>query len=116
MTEMTATPDVTFEFPSYSKPGRILVEILGPGDGCYRYEAIVHSHDDDSSVFYMQEGIGFEFFLDDVEIWIPGWYVIENIVGHYHRGDGWTTDDTEEWEWGEVRPATPEEIRTETLD
>jgi hypothetical protein len=39
-----------------------------------------------------------------------GWYVVENVTGHYIRGDGWTTDDDMEFYYDTVRPATAEEI------
>jgi hypothetical protein len=35
--------------------------------------------------------------------------------GVYHRGDGWETDDDEEWFYDDVRLVTEEEIAAEGL-
>jgi len=40
-----------------------------------------------------------------------GWFVIENVTGHYSKGDGWTTDDDMEFYFTGVRPATEDEIK-----
>ena len=108
-----------FEPPSYSDRGRILINVLGPGDGgpyCGRYELVVHGYDADSAVMWLEEGIGIEYWInEDIEIWIPGWYVIEGVHGVYTRGDGWTTDDDEDWYYDEIRPATSEEVTAQCL-
>ena len=72
--------------------------------------------DHDGCAFWIQEGEGFDYWLDNVdELEVPGYYVIEGIVGTYHRGDWWTTDDYVVWDWGPVRPATEEEIASAAL-
>lgn len=108
-------------YPSYKDPGRILVVSHGPAPpypsgqpNVYRFSTEVLGHD--GCAFWIQEGEGFDYWLDQVdEMEVPGTYVIEGIIGHYMRGDGWTTDDDVDWEIGVVRPATPEEITTETF-
>jgi len=40
----------------------------------------------------------------------PGWFVVENVTGYYHKGDGWHTDDDMDFYYTNVRRATPEEI------
>jgi len=53
---------------------------------------------------------------DEFEIELTGFYVIEGIVGHYHKGDFWAgEDDDETWECSHVRRATTEEIENECL-
>ena len=105
--------------PSYSTPGRILVEICCVScepRPLYRYEIEVHSYDCDSSVFWIEEGAGFDWWFDhEVDLELPGVYVIEGIVGHYHRGTWGFDDDNEEWEFSSCRRATDEEIRTKCL-
>lgn len=39
-----------------------------------------------------------------------GIFVIEDVTATYHRGDGWTTDDSMDFYCGDMRPATMEEI------
>lgn len=38
-----------------------------------------------------------------------GWFVVEDITGEYHHGDGWTTDDDMTFDYKRIRPATQEE-------
>jgi hypothetical protein len=103
--------------PSYSKPGCLLVEILGPSPtGVYKYEYEVHDHDSDSSVYWVNNGMGFDYWLDlYCEFPGVGFYVIEGIVGSYHRGEWGFSDDDEDWEYTIIRPATNEEISTLTF-
>ncbi len=109
------SPPENEKMPSYSDRGRILVEIEGPGSDdpskYPRYELTVYDYDGDSSLMWLNEGIGIEYWInEEVEFWIPGWYVIEDVHGHYYRGTWGFDDDDEEWYHGEVRPATAEEI------
>lgn len=122
MLEITASPtDPTddHKYPSYSDSGRILVHIEGPGDGscyCGKYELTVYDYDGDSAVMWLNEGLGIDYWInEEVDIWIPGWYVIEDVHGYYYRGTWGFDDDTEEWYYGDVRPATPEEIQAQCL-
>lgn len=104
-----------FEPPLYSTPGRMLLEVTGPDE---QYGREVECHDSDGSVFWINEGVGIDWWLeqhDIPEIQASGWYVIEGITGEYIRGDGWSTDDDEEWEYKSVRPATLKEIAGKAL-
>jgi hypothetical protein len=106
------------ELPAYGTPGRILVRIHDIiASGTYRYEAEVLDYDADSGVFWINEGVGFDYWLDThvEEITEPGIYVIEGVKGAYIRGTWGLDDDDEEWEFERIRPATAEEIETETL-
>jgi hypothetical protein len=100
--------------PEYSDVGRVLVHVLGPGDtGVYRWETKVAYHD--GSAFWIHEGLGLDFWFDEIDFPGPGWWVIEGIYGICYYGDGGETDDQEEWYHSEIRPATPEEIANEAL-
>jgi hypothetical protein len=116
MSELTVmeTDEDDFQLPSYRDPGRILVRYHGPGESVYRHDCEVLDYD--GSVFWISEGVGFDFWLEQyVDFPEPGVYVIEGITGEYIRGDGWTTDDDEEWDYTSIRQATEEEVSTETL-
>lgn len=112
-----------FDYPSYKDEGRILFEVYHVyrcEDNPIRnkfYEIEVFDYDLDSSVFWLQEGMGVDYFLEELylEIEETGFYVLEDITGSYIRGDGWTIDDDEEWECGILRRATDEEIETKML-
>jgi hypothetical protein len=104
--------------PPYGKPGRILVRIGSENErkpGVYRWDAEVLDYDSDSGVFWINEGTGFDYWLDGCDFPGPGVYVIEGIKGTYIRGEWGFTDDEEEWEHGVIRPATPDEMTSETL-
>lgn len=109
--------------PAYGTPGWVLVEILGPcATNVYRYEIEEAQVDPQASTYWIEEGVGIQWWIDtfapdDLQ---PGWYVFEDVVGTYHHGAGWVNpsycdEDDEEWEFGAVRPATPEEIDTLTV-
>jgi hypothetical protein len=102
------------DLPSYKDPGDILVHVMEilPGSNWPRYELEVLDYDSGSSLMWMQEGIGVEYWLRDgaYEFPSPGYYVIEGVTGTYYRGDGYTTDDDEEWDYKGVREATRDEI------
>lgn len=116
--------DEPYELPSYDTPGRILVRSYGKAEpysdgrpSVYRFSTEVLSYEGDTSVHWISEGVGFDFWLDRIdELETPGVYVIEGITGEYIRGDGWHTDDDEEWDWQSVRLATQTEIDSECLD
>ncbi len=101
------------EPPSYDTPGRILVHFLGTtGDQFSKYECEVLDYDVESSVFYINEGVGFDYWLDNhAEFTEPGYYVIEGITGQYIKGDwSWREDDDETWEVSAMRRATDAEV------
>ena len=93
----------------------ILVHLLGPCvTGVYRHESEVLDYDSDSSIFWIQEGVGFDYWFDSYcdfpEYLDEGFFVIEGITGEYIRGEGgW--DDDEEWSHTGIRQATDEEIQ-----
>jgi hypothetical protein len=128
MVELTFVkrPEEEYELPSYRDPGRILVHYMGIGTSVYRHETETLDHDGDSSVYWLNEGIGFEYFYDAVvDFYVPAfippneadaYFVIEGITGSYTRGEWGFTDDDEEWEYTNIRPATAKEIETMELD
>lgn len=104
-----ASDDDDYEPPLISTPGRILVEVWPDGDP-WKYE--VHASDDETSVFWIGEGVGFDYWLDSYcEFKAPGLYLIENVRGEWIRGDGWTTDDDEEWECDAPRAISVEDAK-----
>lgn len=122
MTELTfiTEEDQDYELPSYGDPGRIFVHIItvsGNTDNwSNRYDVELIDYDGDSCVFWIQEGVGIDYWLDQCcDFEHPGFYVIEGIKGEYIRGDGWMTDDDEDWDFERIRKATPDEILYEAL-
>jgi hypothetical protein len=117
MTEFQPIDEEHYEPPPGTAPGRILVRVLGQNDRYPRWETEVLDYDNDTAVFWINEGVGFEYFFD-ARIDFPGEgvWVINDITVSWTRGDGWSTDDDEDWDWGEIRPATPEEIATAALE
>lgn len=98
-----------YEPPSYSTPGRILVEIRAVSSWrhpCYRYEVEVLYYDAETSVFWINEGAGFEYWFDTyVDLELPGTYVFEGVTGEWGH-----TDDDEEWYFDVCRRATDDEV------
>jgi len=110
--------EIEYQPPAHSTPGRILVRVLGRVDTTYRYETEVLDSDTDTGVFWISEGMGFDYWFDQYIDKFPadeGTFVIEGVKGEYVRGEWGVTDDDEEWEYASIREATPEEIRTECL-
>jgi hypothetical protein len=99
------------EWPKYSDKGDIIVEVTGPGT-VYQWD-IDGSSCLGGSTQYVNEGIGVAFFVDEYveEIDGPGIWIIKGVNGQYNRGDGWSTDDDEDWYYDECRLATKEEAR-----
>ena len=105
------------EYPRYSDKGFILVEIVmvcKPEDKpLYRFEIGESVFDSSNAPFWIKEGMGVDYWLDcyapdDLK---EGWWVFEGVHAYYHKGDGWTTDDDEDWYFDSVRPATDQEIK-----
>lgn len=108
-----------YDYPSYKDKGYILVEIIRVStnpDEIYRYELEVISYS--GSAFWIQEGEGFDYWINEyIDLELPGFYVIEDVHGYYHRGNwSWGEDDDVDWYFGNVRRASREEVRTETVD
>lgn len=104
-----------YELPSYGEYGKIIVEILGKVDVSWhpKWEWEIDRHTYEGSAFWINEGMGIDYFvnshiLDDIPH--EGIWVIDNIKGYYHKGEWGFTDDDEEWEWGDIRLATQDEI------
>jgi hypothetical protein len=97
--------------PPYGKPGRLLVDVYRiymPGDEkpfswTYDWKIEHVDYDADTSVFWLFEHgtLEYEMKSQGVEFGADGRYLFAAVVGHYHRGDGWTTDDDEEWHFGQ---------------
>ncbi len=109
-----ASEDDDIDMYAYMKEeGSVIVQIVGPGRGGYHYE--IEEYGLGGQANWISEGVGIEFWMDwlfDGEELEPGWYAIEDVCVSFSRGDGWTTDDNEDWETGLIRPATEEEIET----
>lgn len=120
MTEFTILEDESeeeFDLPKYSDEGYIFVKIISvdPNPEYYRYELEVLEYT--GSAFWIQEGEGFDYWCNEhLDIELPGFYVIEDVSGHYYRGDwSYGEDDDVDWYLGNVRRATEEEIKAECL-
>lgn len=108
--QLMTFPREDVELPSYRAPGWLLV-VVEPTTGTYAWDYDVLGYDGGSSVFWISEGTGFDYWLDQyVEFPGPGTYLLTGIVGEYVRGDGWETDDYEDWTVGDCRFATADEI------
>ena len=107
------------ELPSYTTKGRVLVYVLQtPGGPTFPRKYKVLDEDPNTSTFWVQEGVGWDYWLD-TECVFPedgDIFVIEGIRGDVRRGDGWETDDTEDWEYDQIRKASPTERANRTLD
>lgn len=111
--------DLDFEYPSYSNKGWLLFEIIGPSaTGVYTYEIDRYEIDTQNSSFWIQEGMGVEYFIEE---YAPknlkaGWYVFDGIHGNIIKGDYYTIEDDEEWYFDNFREATEEEISSGCVD
>lgn len=106
-----------WDLPKYSDKGDLLVEIVAVDDNAiFKYELESTYYNSDTCIMWINEGMGIEYWLEQyTEIQTPGWYVIEGIQGAYIKGEWGLTDDDEEWEYENIRPATSEEIEQECL-
>jgi len=120
LNQPTDEEDGGYPFPKYSDPGRIMFAVdTSPPDLLGRaydiaYELVVIDYDEMTCVHWINEAEGFEYWLlhqlhNDLPH-MDGLYVVEGIVGHYHRGDSsYGEDDTVTWKYDRVRPATDTE-------
>jgi hypothetical protein len=100
-------PEEEWKPPPYGKPGRILVQVTDIGDPYLKpeFEYEILDYDSDTSVFWLNEGGMFDYTFDTQGLFIrEGRFLIERAVGTYYRGDGWTTDDDESWEFSKPVP------------
>ena len=102
--------------PPTDKPGRILLNVHTVTVGSeWAFEADVLDQEDNSAVFWIEEGLGIDDWLNlYCDFREPGYYVIEGITVFYTRSYEGETD--EEWEYTGIRPATPREIETGCLN
>ena len=107
-------PEEEYNPPSYSKKGWILVEILSiddSGEFYSKYEVNVLNYDHGSSVVWLQEGVGIDYFCNTYcEFPAIGIYLIMGVHGEYIKGEWGFTDDDENWYFKRCRLATKEEI------
>lgn len=114
---MTDTEE-NFTLPKYETPGRILVDTTGrdkndPLDEGYA----VLDWDGGSSVFWINEGIGIEEFLDEFcDFPEPGVYVVEGITGEWVSSSRGEDFDYEDWNFTNIRKATDDEVSTGELE
>ena len=104
--------------PKYSTLGRIFVHVIGPcSAGVYQYEYDVLDYDSDTSVFWINEGEGFDYWLDTHCIFPNiGMFIIEGINGCYIRGNwSYGEDDDVIWEYDKIRQASAYEIKSGRL-
>ena len=95
------TIDDDYGLPSYRTKGNITVEVVHK---CTKYGWAVDSYicDMDASPFWVEEGMGVDYFvyLHQHNIPCKGLWTFEGVHG----------DDDEEWYYDCVRPATQDEI------
>lgn len=115
--QLTPAESDDYEPPSPSTPGDLT---FATGSITYdqwgrvdRVELLDYQYD--GAFFWIQEGVGLNYFVDTADhdpvvLEENAVYVCEGLTVHYIRGDGWTTDDSEEWYDYITRPATIEEI------
>lgn len=111
MAELIAMPEREEpDYPKYSDPGEIVLQLYGPAEpyasgapSVYRWSFDMIDHD--GCTFWIQEGEGFEYWVDQLDFPHPGYWVIPNITGTYHRGEWGFTDDDVDWDHEDPRPA-----------
>jgi hypothetical protein len=106
-----------WELPAYGTKGTVTVEIIGKIDIPYHpgweWEIDRYSYDGDASTFWLNEGIGIDYWINCMVLDAipgPGIWTFEGVVGHYYKGDWGFTDDDEEWDYDTIRLATQDEI------
>lgn len=106
MPEFREIPNDDWEPPAYSKRGDAIIDILEGGD------VEVVDYDPDSSIFWIEEGEGWDFWVDDnCGSLAPGRYLISGIRGTYHLGDYWgSVDDDVSWGFKSIEPTSRETL------
>ena len=102
-----------YELPSLKEKGYIIVKITGKvEEGYYKDDWIIENYSYDGSAFWINEGMGVDYFINSFvcdDIPDIGFWTIEGITGSFTKGDGWEIDDEEDWEWETIRLATEKE-------
>lgn len=96
-----------------STPGRVLFLVEPAGTAARPWSFEVLDFDADAATCLIDQGEGFESWLDQERFETPGTYVIEEIVGVYLSERADVTWET--WESAPPRPATEEEIKNRRL-
>lgn len=101
-TDLEAT-ESDYNPPPYGVPGRILFEFDPEAADTEQFEVL--DYNDDTSVFWLNEGIGFNYFFENYTDYASklekGRYVM-TVCGEYIKGMTWREspepyDDDEEW-------------------
>lgn len=106
------------EYPKYSDPGRVLFRWYKDHDfGVRGWSTEVYDYDPDSCLFLMEQGTGISYRIEQqLDLEQEGWYVAEGVTGSFHTYDGPNgREDSDEFDFGIIRYATEEEIRTECV-
>ena len=124
MTELTFSEDEEeYVLPSYGTKSNIIFKILSIDDNITenerhiynRYEIEILAYDSGAGAFWLNEGIGIEYWIN-FEVDIPqdasegSVWVIEGVYGEYSRGEWGFTDGNEYWYYDKIRPASAQEI------
>jgi hypothetical protein len=118
MVELTFTESTSeeqdYHYPSYQDKGNILVELHDTGNtGYHRWEVTVLGYDSDKAPFWLNEGLGIDYWVKDmIDDQFPheGIWFIEDVYGYYYKGTWGFDDDDEEWYHGEIREPTAQEL------
>lgn len=108
-----------FDMPKYSDVGMAIIEIENidrSENPIYRYSVVCHYND--GCTWLIGEGMGFQYWVNScLEFEREGFFVIEDIVGYYYRGDwSWGEDDDEEFIPGIIRCADAEDLKLINVD
>ena len=110
----------------FSSPEDVLFEIVGPHDPNQPFDkwdnwsiestTIINPVNPDvtgAASYDQSYGAGLDYLITSTTAPPPGegWYVMPSVTGVYHKGDGWMTDDDMDFNFGEIRPATEDEIK-----
>lgn len=88
--------------PRYGDTGWVIVKVA-PTTGSYDFDYTVIDDAPCTCTFWINEGEGWNYWLDQVGLPGLGVYLITGIVGRYLRGDGYTTDDDVRWDFDTPR-------------
>ena len=122
MAEMTFTEDEFDPFEEkfdFDCPEHVLFYYCGEGSLIEIHEIMSDNEEVTGAASYENSYGG---FLDDV-VWdmlekpiSKGFWVLMDVTGCYHKGDGWSTDDDMDFYCGELRKATDEETAGISFD
>lgn len=106
-----------------NSPEDVLIEVVGPHDDNTENKNWSNWSIESTTIINGQEGIiGAASYEDQyggcldytiaslIDCPGAGWFVVPDVTAIYIRGDNWEIDDDMEFNCGEARPATAEEI------